>query len=124
MTAFCVYGVSMANCRKTAEKSVKKWDVAKQRDLTVAEWGDLVRAKALELFNSATRQRQISPAFDTPDFCQDWLNVSKQEEVRLARVMVRGPKMDKKGNRVTKSGVQVMTWVSYTGKNAFATAAA
>jgi len=66
----------------------------------------------------AGRARQVSPAFDAPQFCRDWIELARKT-VRATglKVMVRDVKTDSKGNVVTrkKSTVPLMTWRPYRG---------
>jgi len=103
MGAFCVFGVSRQVCRRQAEASVKTVDKEAGRHLSVTEWGERVRAEGDRVFEEAQRQVRISPEFDAPQFCYDWLAVSPSE-VRLARVMVRGPKTDENGKPMMRKG--------------------
>jgi hypothetical protein len=115
MGAFCVFGVSKGVCRGIANRKV----AASERDsdgkelfLTQAEWAARRDAHAAQLFEQSTRPVKVSPEFDAPQFCHDWLAVSPGE-VKLARLMVRGPKIDKNGNAVVRGGAPVLTWVEY-----------
>lgn len=116
MGAFCVYGVSLLNCKKVAEKKVSH--VIKIDGETIilkpVEWAVRRDEFANQLFDSAERRRQISPEFDSPDFCFDWLKIASKRDIKLAKIMVRGPKVDKNGNPVKKNGHQVMTWLEYS----------
>jgi hypothetical protein len=115
MGAFCVFGVSRGNCRLTAEKKVPTSvsdEKGKNRSLSQEEWAARRDLLAARLFDEGARPVKVSPEFDAPQFCRDWLAVSPGE-VRLARVMGRGPKIDKKGNPVVRGGAPVITWVEY-----------
>jgi hypothetical protein len=112
MGAFCVFGVSRQVCRKQAESKVKTIDKETGHHLSVVEWGDLVRAEGDRMFEVSVKQVRISPEFDAPQFCYDWLAVSPGE-VRLTRVMVRGPKTDKNDRPMVRNGAPVMTWLPY-----------
>lgn len=112
MGAFCVFGVSRQVCRKQAESSVKTIDKETGRHLSVTEWGERVRAEGDRVFAETERQVRISPEFDAPQFCRDWLAVTPGE-VRLARIMVRGPKTDDNGKPMMRKGSPVMTWLPY-----------
>lgn len=106
MSSFCVYGISKSRCRAHAEKKVS------HIGMTVSEWGEAVRQKAAEIFNSQEKSEQISPEFDAPQFCLDWI-AAQPNEVRNAVIMHRGPKVDKHGGVVMKKGAPVMTWIEY-----------
>lgn len=98
MGAFCIFGVSRSACRKSAARNSPVFEVTGlgRVNFTVEEWGRRRDALAEKLFLTATRSEKISPDFDAPQFCADWL-ASAPGEVRLAKVMVRAPKVDKGG---------------------------
>lgn len=106
MTSFCVYGISKSRCKQHAEKKVS------HIGMTVSEWGEEVRKKAAEIFESQDKSEQISPEFDAPQFCRDWI-AAQPSEIRNATIMHRGPKIDKHGGTVMKKGMPVMTWIEY-----------
>jgi hypothetical protein len=112
MGAFCVYGISKGLCKATAAKKTSGWDKEEKRSLSMAEWTSRRDALAAQLFADGARRTKVSPEFDAPQFCRDWLAVSPGE-VKLAMVMVRGPKVDKKGKPVMRGGAQVLTWLEY-----------
>jgi len=67
---------------------------------------------ANKLFEVSEKQVRISPEFDAPQFCRDWIAASPGE-VRLTRIMYRGDKVDKHGAVVVRDGVPVLTWLPY-----------
>lgn len=114
MSAFCVYGVSLAHCVKVAEKKVRSYDKELKRDLTQEEWKERVYTLALEMFEHSARPRQISPAFDAPQFANDWIEVAKRTaKIHSQKLMRRGEKKDKKGNPVVRKGSPVIGWIPY-----------
>jgi hypothetical protein len=94
MGAFCVFGISRTNCRKTAEREVPT--VENKRSLDIAEWARRVAVRTEELFEVTIKRVKVSPELDAPQFCRDWLN-AQPGEVKQAVVMYRGPKIDKQG---------------------------
>lgn len=112
MGAFCVFGVSRSGCRKLAEKTVPLVEKHTKRVLTAAEWGELVKAEGDRLFGESMKEGRISPELDAPQFCRDWI-AAQPGEVKLARLMCRGPKIDKHGAAVVRKGVPVLTWLPY-----------
>ena len=112
MGAFCVFGVSRQVCRKLAEKSVPTFCPVQKRELTAPEWGARVAEEADRLFEQSEKQVRISPELDAPQFCRDWISASPRD-VKLTRIMVRGPKVDKHGAVVMKDGVEALTWLPY-----------
>lgn len=113
MTSFCIFGVSKSTCKKQAEAKVPTgaWKEL-GRPPTILEWAAKRDELAAELFEQASRRVQVSPAFDAPQFALDWLNVDRSQ-VKWPLLMVRGPKIDAKGNKVVKGGMPVLTWVEY-----------
>jgi len=80
--------------------------------LTAAEWGELVRAEGDRLFGESMKEGRISPELDAPQFRRDWI-AAQPGEVKLTRLMCRGPKIDKHGAAVVRKGVPVLTWLPY-----------
>lgn len=117
MGAFCVFGVSRSVCRKQAEKKVSTVRVidGKRINLSAPEWGELVAVETERLFAESEKQVRISPELDAPQFCRDWL-AAGPGEVRLARIMVRGPKLGKDDKPVIRKGAPVMAWLPYEGR--------
>lgn len=112
MGAFSVYGISKGLCKLAATKKTPSWDKEEKRLLSMEEWSARRDTLAAQLFADGARLTKVSPEFDAPQFCRDWLAVAPGE-VRLARVMVRGPKVDKNGKPVMRGGGQVLTWLEY-----------
>lgn len=115
MPAFCVYGISKSTCRAIAEKKVQTVGQG-GRTLTISEWGGLRDQMAANLFDTLDRRVKVSPEFDAPQFCHDWLAVNPSH-VKLPVIMVRGAKTDKNGEPVLRNGVPVMTWLEYESAN-------
>jgi len=89
--AFCVFGVSRAASKQIAEKKTSEYEG--RRALSITEWAARRDALAAELFANCVKPYRISPELDSPEFCQDWMDVAPAE-IRLAEIMVRGPKLD------------------------------
>lgn len=98
MSAFCVFGVSREICRTAVAKQQPVFLVGPsgRRDLTPQEWGAEVERIADRVFNETTKIGRISPEFDSPQFCKDWIAVSP-DQVKLTQIMVRIPAFDKQG---------------------------
>lgn len=119
MSAFCVFGMTEPLAKKAAEQASKTWlaklpsnERAAIAGPEIAEW---VEAKAAEILKGA-KPKQVSGAFDAPQFAQDWIDLAKRTvKARGLRVMVRGEKTDKNGapviSKVTKK--PVIGWVPY-----------
>jgi hypothetical protein len=120
MGAFCVFGVSKSACKAAADKAVLAIVIrdGETTSLTIDEWRVKRDAMAAKLFEESEKPVRISPEFDAPQFCRDWM-AAAPSEIKLAKVMVRGPKFDGGGKPVKRNGVQVMTWLEYTGVNQF-----
>ncbi len=106
MGGFCVYGISMTACRKKAER------ITSTAKLTAPQWGDVVKYEAAHLFDSQEKRERISPEFDAPQFCIDWI-ASQPGQTRQTLIMYRGQKIDKHGGDVMRNGVPVMTWLEF-----------
>lgn len=106
MGGFVVYGVSRTDCRKKAEKATPA-----ELNMTVSEWDAIVRVAAEKLWNVEKIVR-ISPELDSPRFCEDWIAAGK-DQVKLAKIMCRGEKIDKHGAVTIKGGQPVMTWLEF-----------
>lgn len=112
-----MFGVSRGICKTQAEKKTLTYDAKSKRDLTPVEWGERAATLAEQMFNESEKRTKISPEFDAPQFCRDWINVAPGE-VRATVIMARGPKVDKHGAKVLRDGVPVMTWVEYGEQHA------
>lgn len=112
MGAFCVFGVSRQVCRKRAERKIPTFCPKLEREMSPAEWGMRVAEEGDRVFAESSKQVRIFPEFDAPQFCRDWIAVSPSE-VRLTRLMVRGPKTGGDGKPVVRKGVPVLTWLPY-----------
>jgi hypothetical protein len=116
MSGFCVFGVTKALARKRAEDKVPAVDAKTKQELTKDEWTERVEAEAARIFQTA-KPVKISPAFDAPQFCRDWIDVGlRTMQVRAPKVMARGKKLDASGNPLLnkKTGEPVMGWVVHT----------
>ncbi len=66
---------------------------------------------AAKIFQSA-KHRQVSPEFDAPQFCHDWIAVAQKTVGHDGLcVMVRGPKPDGRPNK--RTGKIPMAWLPY-----------
>lgn len=117
MGGFCVFGVTRQDCLKRARTKVSTRDPVTKLQLTPAEWAKRVEAAADQLFETA-RPKQISPAFDSPQFCADWIEAGLRglppPQIRAPQVMVKGRKVDAKGKERTRKGVPVIGWIPYS----------
>ncbi len=114
MGGFCVFGISRSVCKRLAEK-VTPTEVGETeglRCLSIEEWGGRVRAAADLMFATTRKRVRISPEFDAPHFCRDWIAVAPTE-VAHTKIMCRGEKTDKNGKVIVRRGMPVMTWVEY-----------
>lgn len=116
MAAFCVFGIGMGQCLKTADAKVSRWDKEKNDYVPLPEWVERRDVFAKELFETADRRKQVSPEFDAPQFCEDWIAVAGERQVRLPKIMTRGEKTDKHGTVIKKEGKPVITWIEYKAK--------
>lgn len=116
MSGFCVFGVTRQDCLKRARAKVSTKDPVTKLQLRPEEWAARVAAEADKLFEIA-RPKQISPAFDSPQFCKDWIELGLKglpPQIRAPQVMAKGTKVDAKGKERTRKGVPVIGWVPYS----------
>lgn len=120
MSAFCVFGISKSICKKQADKKQEEFEVrgagpsrpGERYYFSVLEWGAKRNELAEKIFTESEKISQISPKFDSPQFCFDWINSAKSE-VRNCVIMCRMPKVDKNGGPIIKGGIPVMGWHEY-----------
>jgi hypothetical protein len=91
MGAFCVFGISRTACLAAATKRVLEFEVVDgvRHYLTLEQWAAKRDLVAEQLFQSGARAIKVSPEFDAPQFCHDWLAIDPNH-VRLAGIRVRG----------------------------------
>lgn len=122
MTSFCVFASSMPVARERAEKKVPLVDKTTKppRRYTETEWRALVAERATEIFASMSPV-QVSPAFDAPQFCDEWISLARTTgEYEGYTVKCRGVAHDAKGNpKISKTtGQPVISWVLYDARAA------
>jgi len=115
MGAFCVYGVSRSACKATATRKT-----IPRISEPIDAWAVRRNTMTEELFSTTEKRAKISPEFDAPQFCEDWI-ATAPDDVKFAVIMVRAPKVDKNGGVVLRGGAPVMTWAEYTPARAAAT---
>ncbi len=108
MTSFCVFGVSRQMIFNRLEKSM---DI-KSRE-SEPDFYARVRAAAGEKFSTSFRGTKVSPVFDAPQFCDDWMRIASKDDYSFLTIMCRSEKIDKKGDIVIKDGAPVLTWVKW-----------
>lgn len=122
MTAFCVFGVKHSDCLIQAKKDVPpaishpnpNWPGRAKTEFPVSQWSTYCDLLADHLFANTDRIKQISAPFDAPQFAHDWIAVAKiGEQIRHAKIMVKGQKKDKKGEPMVKKGKPVIGWIAY-----------
>lgn len=109
MSSFCVFGIKKSDCVAEARKLIP-WSVA-QTHAIHSMYADLL---AEHLYREMPRAKQIAPAFDTPQFACEWIDIAKRSgQAKSMRVIVRGPKVDKNGVAIVRKGKQVIEWIEY-----------
>lgn len=110
MSAFCVFGMTEQKAKELAAKNPPPKEVR-----TPEQSAAYLAERAAHILENAAR-RQVSPAFDAPQFCRDWIELAaRTTKASRLRVMVRDVKTDKKGNPVLNKRTQlpVMAWRPY-----------
>lgn len=79
MSGFCVFGVTMEDCIARARKKTRTRCKELKRELTLEEWAAKADKLAREMFEACHGAKQISPAFDAPQFAADWIAVAKKQ---------------------------------------------
>jgi hypothetical protein len=110
MGAFCIFGISKTACKLQANKQTPT--KIKGVNLTMEEWAAARDELAAKLFEERKRGIKCSPEFDAPQFAASWL-ATDPAHIKSAKIMARGPKIDKHGAIVLRKGVPVETWVEY-----------
>lgn len=113
MSAFCVFGASMAAARARAEKKVPTLEHGKS--LSEAEWLARVEAEASRIFERMTPVR-VSSEFDAPQFCDEFISLAGRcggGHVSRLKVMQLVEKLDAKGKpKINKrTGKPAIGWV-------------
>jgi hypothetical protein len=114
MTAFCVFGVTYDSCVKQVQKKLEPHvkEGKTTRTMTREEYECAVKEKADALFEKM-KARQVSPAFDAPQFANEWLAIANRSRARALLVMRKGEKVDEKGAPVLRNGRPVIGWIPY-----------
>ncbi|WP_009522296.1 hypothetical protein [Imbroritus primus] len=115
MGGFCVFGVSKTACKDRARRNTKTYSPTLKRELTIREFENLVSEKADALFAGDAKPKQISPEFDAPQFCREWIEVALRDgSIRSASVMARKQKVDGNGKPVHgRAGRPLFVWAPY-----------
>ena len=115
MSTFVVFGVCMEDCKEAAFKKTKTWSKELKRQLTVEEHATKANEMAAEMFREFARPKQISAAFDTPHFAQDFIAIAKKTlQAHSLKIMVKAQKYDEKGRPMSrKNGLPLLAWTAY-----------
>lgn len=117
MSAFCVFGSSMPVARERCEKKVPLRDEETKQLFTKTEFTAKVEAAAREYF-AKMAPVQISPAFDAPSFCREWIALAEKSGLHSSfSIRCRGQKIDAKGKPMVnkKTGMPAIGWIPYKG---------
>lgn len=112
MSGFCIYGMTKAIAKTRAMKNVST--VKNGIQLTVDEHNALVEIEAEKILQTA-KARQISPAFDAPQFALEWKEIAVRSGAVRMKLMAKGALQDAKGApKINKrTGKPSIGWVSY-----------
>lgn len=116
MTSFCVFGISRPQCKKSAEQRIGSCGANLKAHPLMDGRAEKIAAKTQELFDKKNaKPKQISPAFDAPQFADGWIAIElKTGQIRAAKIMTRGTKNDKYGaKRINKKGEPTISWIPY-----------
>ena len=108
MSAFCVYGMTDVIAKQSASRKSPPRDWEGTRE----EFREDLQER---IYKNGTH-RQVSPAYDAPQFCREWMELAKKHmRARGLKIMCRGEKLDKHGApRINKKTKQpVIGWVPY-----------
>lgn len=113
MSTFCVFGIKKSSCIEKARKLIPT--AIKKVSLTVSEHSYFAGLLSEHLFlDDEIKTAQISPAFDSPKFAQDWMDLAtKSGEARRLKIMAKVDKKDKGGEFIIKKGARIKTWEEY-----------
>lgn len=114
MSAFCVYGVTYDSCKKQAQKKLSPHviDGKTTRMMTAEEYAAAIEEMATALFIKS-KAKQVSPAFDAPQFAKEWIDVAQRTKARALKVMRKGERTNAKGAPILKNGKPVIGWIPY-----------
>lgn len=114
MSAFCVFGVTYDACVRQVQKKLEPHikEGKTTRPMTREEYEAAVKEKAEALFEKV-RAKQVSPAFDAPQFANEWLSIANRSKARSLSIMRKGEKVDEKGAPVLRNGKPVIGWIPY-----------
>ena len=110
MSAFCVFGMteSLAKALAARKAPPPKKELENMTTEDLRQW---YADRAAKIFQSA-KHRQVSPEFDAPQFCHDFIALARKTVGHDGlRVMVRGPEPDGRPNK--RTGKIPMTWLPY-----------
>ncbi len=119
MSAFCVFGMTEPAARKiatTASETMYCNLPPPRREAFTKEDMAAWIAKRTEEVLEGSRRMQISPAFDAPQFANEWIDLAKRTaRAKRCSIMVRGVKVDVHGNPVISKTKKtpLITWVPY-----------
>lgn len=109
MSAFCVFGMTEPLAKSlAARKAPPKKELEKMTPEDLRQWYADQAAKILQ----SGKHRQVSPEFDAPQFCHDWIELARKTVGHDGlRIMVRG---ERPGGAVSKrTGKPIMAWLPY-----------
>jgi hypothetical protein len=118
MTSFCVFGIKHSDCVAQARKMVPSFIGGRlgvdKTEFTIAQWSTYCDLLADHIFSDAKRVKQISAAFDAPQFAHDWIACAKMGgQIRHSKIMAKGQKIDSKGAPMVRKGKPVIEWMPY-----------
>ncbi len=119
MGAFCVFGMTEAIAKKSAEQAwrrhVAQMTPEVRKHIQESDEKEWIAVKTEYLLAKGT-PTQLSAAFDAPQFAEDFIRLArKQTRSSRLKVMIRGEKLDKQGSpRISKATKRpIIGWIPY-----------
>lgn len=110
MSAFCVFGMTESLARHLAQRRSPPPEA--ETEAGYASWLN----EQIDTIMESSKVRQVSPEFDAPQFCHDWISLARRAGRAVGlTIMVRDTKRDKYGSPVFRKGTEtpIMSWRPY-----------
>lgn len=109
MSTFAVFGMTESHAKQLARRLQPKWLRKEQRQETEEEFEARV-AEAAERPLDSSRMVQVSPAFDAPQFCDQFMDLARRaDRSRSLTIRRRQTLVVKDGKKLSRR----TTWYDY-----------